>query len=301
MRKKIAEKDVANELIPGQSAELLRELHLLTRAGDLNADARRKLKQINHFVRFLKPAIREIWQNQKNPVLVDVASGNAYLGFILYEVFFKNTGKGRIIFIDSRAEFLERGRKRAEKLGFERMEFQKCFIQDANLPQRVHLITALHACDTATDDAILCALEHKIDHAFFVPCCQAEAARLLAEVSMERPLSSLFHHGYHRREFASHLTNVLRVLVLEALGYKVKVTELASWEHTAKGELIIGKRVQQYNSKAMEDLKAFLDVFPLKTHLIRLVKIRGITKSFEGGTGANGAFQDANLMEGDKN
>ena len=117
------------------------------------------------------------------------------------------------------------------------------------LPARVHLVTALHACDTATDDAILLALRHGADHVAVVPCCQAEVAEQLSRVRPETPgvspeLRSLHAHPWHRRELGSHLTNVTRALALEASGHRVTVTELAGWEHSLKNELILGQKMQ---------------------------------------------------------
>ena len=109
------------------------------------------------------------------------------------------------------------------------------------MPERLHLVTALHACDTATDDALLLAIRHNADHVAVVPCCQAEVARQLADAPAPAPaVAPLFEHPWHRREFGSHLTNVVRALALEANGYKVTVTELTGWEHSVKNELILG-------------------------------------------------------------
>jgi len=273
LRKKVSAKNVSAELLPDQSLGLLKELHLLTRNGELNADARRKLKQINHFVRFLQPAFEDIWKRHKNPVWVDVSSGNSYLGFIIYEVFLKNQEKGKIFSIDSRGDLIERSKMRAQALGFDRMEFQCSKIQKAQIPDRVHILTALHACDTASDEAILLGIEKKINYLFIVPCCQAEVAHLLQSNHNFHPSHLLYQDPHHRREFASHLTNVLRVLTLRSFGYKVRVTELTSWEHTAKGELIIAQKVQNYHAHAKEGLKSLLEHFSIEPQWIKNLTI----------------------------
>ncbi|MGZ3457551.1 MAG: methyltransferase, partial [Archangium sp.] len=110
--------------MPDQSKELLRELHLLTREGNLNADALRKLKQVNHLVGLLKPAMEDIQARHGAPVVVDAGSGNAYLGFILYELFFQPRDKGTLLSIESRPDLAERARERAQRLGYARMTFQ---------------------------------------------------------------------------------------------------------------------------------------------------------------------------------
>ena len=121
MRRKVKTDAVRLELLPNQSPALLHELHLLTPEGHLNADALRKLKQVNHLIQLLQPALEDIWSRFASPVLVDAASGNAYLGLILYEVFLKPSAKGVLHSIEARPELAARAEERARRLGFERM------------------------------------------------------------------------------------------------------------------------------------------------------------------------------------
>ena len=245
---------VRRELLPDQSPEVLKALHLLTRDGRLNADALRKLKQVNHLVGLLTPALDDVLSRFGQPQLVDVGSGNAYLGFVLYELFLKD--KGELTCVESKPQLSAQAAERARALGFSRMKFETADIASASYPERIHLLTALHACDTATDDAIVVALEHNADHIALVPCCQAELAQQLK--SRESAMGVLYEHPMHRREFGSHLTNVIRALLLEAHGYQVTVTELTGWEHSLKNELILGKRVRAENRDARAKLDKLL-------------------------------------------
>ncbi|MBS2029971.1 MAG: SAM-dependent methyltransferase [Deltaproteobacteria bacterium] len=271
MRRKVSAENVRRELLPDQSKELLRELHLLTREGQLNADALRKLKQVNHLVGLLTPALGDVFERFGDPRVVDVGSGNAYLGFILYELFFSKADKGQLVSIEGRPELTARAKERADRLHFGRMGFVTAQLEDAPYPERIHLLTALHACDTATDDALYAAITHNADHVAAVPCCQAEvAAQLKEHKSAARPtMVSLFAHPWHRREFGSHLTNVIRALALEASGYAVTVTELTGWEHSLKNELILARKVQATNPKARAELDALLAETGVQPKLIR--------------------------------
>ena len=232
------------EIRPGQSIELLKELHILTRDGKLNQDTRRKLKQVYHLVHFIEPLLDDA------ETLVDHGAGKSYLGFILYDLCIKNRATGEIIGIESRPELVDKSRELAGRLGFPRMRFVACTVEesltDPQLPERVDVVTALHACNTATDDAIRFALARDARHVVLVPCCQAEvAAALRAKKNAslgKTPLSELWRHPIHTRELGSHLTNVLRCLLLEAHGYHVTVTELVGWEHSMKNELIIASK-----------------------------------------------------------
>ncbi len=255
---------VIEELRPGQSVELLKELHILTREGRLNQDTRRKLKQVYHLYQFIEPLLENAFAAQPDPVLVDHGAGKSYLGFILYDLFFNvahqgRKAAGRIIGVETRPELVARSQALAQRLGFVRMAFFNLSVQEASassdLPPAVDIVTALHACDTATDDAIAFALSRQARHLVLVPCCQAEVAGVLRQskaLSLKRtPLAELWRHPLHTREFGSQITNVLRCLQLQAHGYEVTVTELVGWEHSMKNELILASRPAQPNTAAM--------------------------------------------------
>ncbi len=262
----------------GMSVELLQDLHLLTRDGHLNADARRKLKQIRHLVGLLRPAVDDALARTPEPLVVDCGAGKSYLGAMLYELVLGPAGRGSITAIEARPELSEQAAKRAARFGQERFRVATgaigSFIATEHRP---NVITALHACDTATDDALVLAISKTADHVAVVPCCQAEVARQLEASKPTDPVdAALFEHPLHRREFGSHLTNVIRALVLEAHGYKVTVTELVGWEHSAKNELILGKRVQRYNKQARATLRALLERFQVEPAAIRELAARGL-------------------------
>lgn len=249
-------------------------MHLLTREGHLNADALRKLKQVNHLVRLLQPALDEAFLRYPSPVCVDAGSGNAYLGFILYELFFKDKDAGDVLCVESRADLTARAADRAKTLGFSRMVFQTASVLEAQYPERIHLLMALHACDTATDDALAVALSKKADHIAVVPCCQAEVAQQLKEhpEKCSTAISAMSQHAWHRRELGSHLTNVIRALVLESHGYQVTVTELTGWEHSLKNELILGRKVHRENTAARQRLERLLFETGVRPKIVRLLE-----------------------------
>jgi hypothetical protein len=221
-----------------------------------------------HLVQLLRPALEGLLDGEANsengPVVADLGAGKSYLGFILYDLVLRPAGKGRVIGIEAREELVERSRALAAEGNFERMEFVAGPIASTAVNDgRVDMVTALHACDTATDDAINFALRHEARVVALVPCCQAELARQLEHC--KGPLSQLWRHPIQRREFGAHATNVLRALYLEAKGYKVRVTELVGWEHSLKNELILAERHQRSNAMAkreFENLKRELGVAP---------------------------------------
>lgn len=241
-------KNAAAELWPGQSVPLLKALHILTHNGGLNADSRRKLKQVQHLAQLIKPAIDDALKEKEQPVLADLGAGKSYLGFILYDLYFAAAGRGRVVGVEARPDLIETARRIAAESNFGRMEFVSGKIAEAAMGP-ADIVTALHACDTATDEAILFALRHDAKFVALVPCCQAEVARAL-EAIKKAPLDQMWRHGIQRREFGAQLTNVLRGLFLEAHGYKVRVTEFTGFEHTQKNEMIFAERHQRANPRA---------------------------------------------------
>jgi hypothetical protein len=265
------------EIRPGQSIELLKELHILTRDGKLNQDSRRKLKQVYHLYQFIEPLLTSLkaqrGSDEQGINLVDHGAGKSYLGFILHDLFFRTLNdQSHIYGIESRVELVEKSVALAARLQFSGMSFLALTVADAIdsdlLPAKIDIVTALHACNTATDDAIHFALKKKATHIVLVPCCQAEVAsvlnRLKGKALGKSALTELWRHPLHTREFGSQLTNVLRCLQLEAHGYQVSVTELVGWEHSMKNELIIATWKNLPTRRPTERLQNMLETIGLQ-------------------------------------
>lgn len=260
------------EIKPDQSIELLKALHILTRDGKLNQDSRRKLKQVYHLVNFIEPLFNDVLANNPSPILVDHGAGKSYLGFILYDLLLKKFEQGQMIGIETRDDLVGKSKQLAADLHFERMDFQHLSVEESiqseTIPAKVDIVTALHACNTATDDAIQFGLQKQAKYMVLVPCCQAEVAEVLRKHKNESfgktPLSEIWRHPIHTREFGSQITNVLRCLQLEAAGYQVTVTELVGWEHSMKNELIIAKYTGQKRKNAGERIESILREFNLE-------------------------------------
>jgi hypothetical protein len=261
------------DIRPDQSVELLKELHILTRDGKLNQDSRRKLKQVYHLYQFIEPLLNEIDQSKGSVSLVDHGSGKSYLGFILYDLHLKKLeNQYHVYCVENRVELIKNSRILADKLGFENMSFHDISIADSiesqMIPATVDIVTALHACDTATDDAIKFALEKDSQYIVVVPCCQAEVSTVLRKnkdsAPLQNALAEIWRRPIHTREFGSLITNVLRGLQLEAHGYQVKVTELVGWEHSMKNELMIAKKSGGRNSRSEKRLTELLETLGLQ-------------------------------------
>ena len=278
------------DLRPGQSIELLKALHILTQEGKLNQDSRRKLKQVLHLFQFIEKILKELSEEYAAKVLqlttlqaqdgqglsqglslADHGAGKSYLGFIVYDLFFKQLSQGHIYGIETRSELVEASRALAKRLDFQRMVFLNTSVAESSqselMPSHIDVVTALHACDTATDDAIAFGLLKKARAMVLVPCCQAEVAAKLRQnkaLNLARtPLAELWRHPLHTREIGSQLTNVLRCLYLESKGYAVTVTELVGWEHSMKNELILARYIGRPKAEAADHLQSLLAEFGL--------------------------------------
>ena len=272
---------------PGMSIELLQDLHLLTREGKLNADARRKLKQIRHLVGLLRPSIDDVLKHGEAPSVVDCGAGKSYLGFLLYELVLGPAGRGTLCAVESRPELAQAAVERARRFGHDRLRFVSGRIaehvgtdDERALPAPIHLVTALHACDTATDEALALGITREAGVIAVVPCCQAEVARQLEAGSAARDVvdQALIEHPLHRREVGSHLTNVVRALCLEACGYKVTVTELGGWEHSLKNELLLARRTfrpERHVRETRETLARMLERWRIEPALVTALRAAG--------------------------
>lgn len=269
-------------LRPDQSLELLKALHILTRDGRINQDSRRKLKQVNHLTQFLAPLLTPLLQGGEALTLVDHGAGKSYFGFMLYDRFFQTAPQAAVYGIETRAPLVASAQALAKQIGFERMHFlplsAAAAITSPDLPPTVNIVTALHACNTATDEAIDFALAKQAQIVMLVPCCQAEVAACLnqhKQAQLKQPLTEIWRHPLHTREFGSHLTNVLRCLRLEAHGYHVTVTELVGLDHAMKNELIIAEQRQQPSRRAANRLARLLAEFGLTDLRVRFAIPQG--------------------------
>nr|WP_315392440.1 SAM-dependent methyltransferase [uncultured Duganella sp.] len=265
------------EIREGQTVALLQELHILTRDGKMNQDSRRKLKQVYHLYQFIEPLLKDVLAEKDAVSLVDHGAGKSYLGFIIYDLFFKAlhgtpSDNSHIYGIETREELVSRSQELARQFNFPGMSFLPLSVAESTesklLPDQIDIVTALHACNTATDDAIQFALKKKAKYMVLVPCCQAEVASVLKKNKGQSlgksALTEIWRHPIHTREFGSQITNVLRCLQLEAHGYQVNVTELVGWEHSMKNELIIATYKNLPRQRPSERLREVLETVGLQ-------------------------------------
>lgn len=198
-----------------------------------------KYRQINRFLELIDQALRE--DRRREMTILDFGCGKSYLTFILYHYFAVKRGMDvRIIGYDLKADVVEHCNAVAEKYGYKNLRFVHADVsRDALYDQRVDMVVSLHACDTATDYALHYAIQKGADYIFSVPCCQHE---INLRMKKGGELDIFLRHGIVRERMAALLTDEIRTLVLEDMGYKVDVIEFTDLENSPKNLMLRAKK-----------------------------------------------------------
>jgi SAM-dependent methyltransferase len=258
---------------PLNGGELLRSLGLLNSDASMPADATRKFVQINHMISLIEPLVLSLSERFQVVRVLDCGCGNSYLTLLLAWCFREIWKKpAQIIGIDTRSDVIAKSAKRAVELRlqdyvrFETLSVadfhrrrEEIVSEDERKATRTHFVIALHACDTATDDALALAFADKSDAFAVAPCCQAELAGVWRKMSAENfksAFSVLIQSPELRRDSCSTFTDAMRVLLARGCGYEVTATEFVPSAHTPKNRLLTGIRRGNYLETALDEYAA---------------------------------------------
>ena len=257
-------------LLPTSAPLLLKTLGIMNNDATISADAMRKFIQVNHLIAQFRPFLEDLNERQKIVNILDAGCGSSVLSFVLawcYENIWKHPSY--MVGIDSNIKLIEKNIKNFNDLKIKgEMNFAQSAISDFDWKTfskdekgRLHAVIALHACDTATDDAISLGIREKADFIAVAPCCQAELASYWKKdgtAMKDHALTPLFHNPHLRREMAAHTTDMIRVLVLRGHGYEVTTTEFTMSHATPKNTLILAVRRGNYHKESQRELDEFL-------------------------------------------
>ncbi len=240
---------------PDTSARFLRTIGIMNADGTISTRHARKYKQVSHLAELCRPTWERVQKlrppSPEDPLRVlDLACGNAYLSFVLAEALRLAAVPLRLHGVDVRDDVIARARERAQQLEIQGLSFARATIAQAYsqalgadaLAGRPDIVVALHACDTATDEALELAIRSGTPAILCVPCCQHELSSQLASQGTHNILPALLEHGLLRRAYADVLTDSIRCELLRACGYQVDVVEFVDSEHSAKNLLIRAAR-----------------------------------------------------------
>ncbi|MDQ2984577.1 MAG: SAM-dependent methyltransferase [Actinomycetota bacterium] len=238
------------------------ELGVMDESGAVHPRARDKFRQVNRFLELVADIVPHLPRDRPLRV-VDVACGKSYLSFALFHYLRDVEGFDvREVGIDVKSDVVARCADLAARLGYQQLLFEVAAAAEFELEQPVDLVVSLHACDTATDDALERAVRWDAGVVLAAPCCQHE---LYGQLHSE-PLRPLLEHGIVRERVAALATDAVRAQILELLGYRTQIVEFVETEHTPKNLLIRAvkrdRRPDAAAARSYLDFKQSLGVDP---------------------------------------
>ncbi|HET9908585.1 MAG TPA: SAM-dependent methyltransferase [Anaerolineales bacterium] len=255
------------------AAPFLRAVGIMTSDGKIRADMQRKFKQINEFLRLLDETDSFDDFKDKPVHIVDFGCGNAYLTFAVYYYLHDVLNlDAHVAGVDIKADLIERHQEKVKSLGWNQLTFHAGTISDFQPAVIPDVVLALHACDTATDDALARGIQWDCRLIVCAPCCQHELQEQMSHLPMPSQLLPIFHHGILFERMGDILTDTFRATVLRIMGYRTDVTQFVPIEHTAKNLMIRAvKTSPPGNTRWIEEyknLKAFWQVTPYLERLL---------------------------------
>jgi SAM-dependent methyltransferase len=257
----------------GKPDEYLKAVGIMSADGRVKADRRDKFRQVNEFLRLLGQTIATPAEPFRPRCIVDLGCGNAYLTFAVYHYFTNVLHQSvEMVGVDTRGELLGRHRAKAAELGWDGLSFEEVAIADFDPPRAPDLVMSLHACDTATDDAIARAIRWGSRYVLSAPCCHHELQQQLRRRKDATPLRPVYRYGALAERLGDELTDTFRALILRMFGYRCDVVQFVSSEHTARNLMIRAARAGRVADRSVvEDyvgLKGFLGVTPYLERLL---------------------------------
>lgn len=257
-----------NRLIPTNSF-YLKELGLTNAEGNLKKEMQHKYKQINRYVEIIEGILKDT-KIENNFSIVDMGSGKGYLTFALYDYLQTKNKEIKVTGIELREDLVLKCNKIAEESLYTGLHFTKGSIQQIDLPF-VDMLIALHACDTATDDAIAKGIKANATFIICAPCCHKQIRKQMAPTNA---LQYITKHGILMERQAEMVTDTIRALMLEAHGYKTKVFDFIEEEDTPKNVLIVGTK-SNFSQKIFDEnilkIKELKTLFGIKEHYLETI------------------------------
>lgn len=243
-----------NRLIDTAHKSYLQALDITDEHGNVYKAAQDKYKQINHFVALLSPLIQEM--PERKPIRVaDMGAGKGYLTFALYDYLANVLHKeAEVKGIEWRKDLVDLCNTIATNASFKGLHFESGSISDFD-GRGQHILIALHACDTATDDAIYQGIKAGSDMIVVAPCCHKQIRKQIEKNKTENDLNFMLKHGLFLERQAEMITDGIRALIMEYYGYKIKVIDFIADTHTPKNVMLVGFKAKTTEARQHEILK----------------------------------------------
>lgn len=245
-----------NRLISSENKPYLHALGIADAAGKVHKNAQDKFRQINKYIELLDGLIRPLPQDMLR--VVDMGAGKGYLTFALYDYVTQVLGrKAEIIGVEYRADLVQQCNAIAQSAGFTGLRFVQGSIADYDCAG-VDMVIALHACDTATDDALHKAVVAGASLIVVAPCCHKQIRRAMGAVPPTHALQPMLRFGTYQERMAEMLTDAMRTQLLELRGYRTNLFEFISDAHTPKNVMIVASKHGAPSEKEAARLRAAL-------------------------------------------
>ena len=252
---------------PSLEKQYLHSLQITDAEGKVYKNAQDKYRQINHYIDILTPLIAELPKG-KSPDVVDMGSGKGYLTFALYDYLHNILNlDAKVRGVEFREDMVALCNDIAKSSSFNKLSFLQGTIEDFKDPN-FNILIALHACDTATDDAIFKGIKASADLIVVAPCCHKQVRREMEKSKAPETLSFLLKNGVFLERQAEMVTDGLRALILQHFGYKTKVMEFVSDVHTPKNVMIVATKISQrpHQEKSLKEIKSAMELFGIGRH-----------------------------------
>jgi SAM-dependent methyltransferase len=247
-------------------------LDVIDENGNVLAKSRDKFKQINHYIELLSSMLKELKPKEVLRI-ADMGSGKGYLTFALYD-YITNTLNlsAKITGVEFRKELVDLCNDIAKESDFKDLSFVEGSIENYDR-KKLEVLIALHACNTATDDAIAKGIKAGAELIVVAPCCQHQIRDEIEVSNEENTLSPIIKHGIFMERQAELITDGIRALILEYFGYKTKVVEFISDAHTHKNVMIIGQKAgkKSKNSQILKQISNLKEMFGIESHYLEQV------------------------------
>lgn len=252
----------------GEADDLLKAIGIMGSNGKIKNDMIRKYNQIDHFVELIDGMLKNLAKKYGSINVIDCGCGKSYLTFVL-NYYIKEVLKVPCHFIglDYSDTVINASRAIADELGYKNMEFHVKDIEEYTADRKIHLLISLHACDTATDKAIALGVRNNINAMVVVPCCHRE---MLSQYNYE-PFSQIIKYGILKARIADALTDGMRALLLESLGYKVSIVEYISPLETPKNLMMRIEKQNGPNKSAREEYEKLSNMLGVNLELYRQI------------------------------
>lgn len=240
-----------HRLIESEGRPYLHALGISDAKGVVLKTARDKFRQINKYIEILDGLLREL-PARESLRIVDMGAGKGYLTFALYDYVAHTLKRSvEVVGVEFRPELVKQCNDIAQAAQFKGLSFVQGSIAEFDCTG-ADVVIALHACDTATDDAIAKAVKANASLIVVAPCCQKQIRRALGKLPPNHALTPLMQHGTYEERMAEMLTDSLRALLMESRGYRCKLFEFISDAHTPKNVMIVAEKTAPRKPQELE-------------------------------------------------